>query len=134
MSKFSSPFMAKSPLKYGRILSKSGDVPEMHIGDPNFEGPTDIGPDWAEDKKNVAIEAHKKIASGDENAIGETIDQKVILSKGAYTPYGLIPTITTTAHDLAMQTDSEGNYIGGEGGLLLDGKKFELPEWAKNKK
>ena len=100
---FTAPFMAKSPLK---------DIPEIHVGYPNYKGPTNIGSEWAEANKKTAIEAQKKIDTGDENLIDETINSKVVLSKGAKVPrFGIIPTFTTTEYDLASQTDSQGNYI-----------------------
>ena len=107
MSKFSSPFMAKSPIK---------EIGEIHVGDPNYKGPTNIGKKWAEANKDIAIAAQKKINTGDEEAIEETINTKVVLSKGAkgQTSTGApisVPSFTTTEYDLASQTDSKGNYI-----------------------
>ena len=107
MSKFSSPFMAKSPIK---------EIGEIHVGDPNYKGPTNIGKNWAEANKDTAIAAHKKINTGDDGAIDETINTKVTLSEGGKgrTSTGVpisVPSFTTTEHDLASQTDSKGNYI-----------------------
>jgi len=110
MSKFSSPFMAKSPLR---------DTGSIHVGYPNYKGPTNIGSEWAEANKKTAIEAQKKIDTGDENLIDETINTKVVLSEGGKgrTSTGApisVPSFTTTEYDLAKQTDSQGNYIKSE--------------------
>ena len=105
MSKFSSPFMAKSPIK---------EIGKIHVGDPNegpdgkLVGPTRIGEKWMEPHKEAIEEAAKDMNSGDQEAFDKAINTTIELSKGGKgrTSTGApisVPSFTTTLYDAANE-------------------------------
>ena len=106
MNKFSSPFMAKSPIK---------QLEEIHIGNPNetpdgkLLGPTKIGSKLMEPHMETIKNAANAINSGDEAAIDNAINTKLKLTSGGkgQTSTGapiVVPTFTTTVYDAAKES------------------------------
>ncbi len=98
MSKFSSPFMAKSPLR---------DTGSIHVGNPNYKGPKEIGAKWLKDHEEVAKDIADGINSGRDEDFDNAINTVVTLSEGGKTTgvTGLrVPSFTTTGYDLAKQS------------------------------
>ena len=106
MSKFSSPFMAKSPIK---------ELGEVHIGNPNETpggkplGPTKIGSKLMEPHMETITNAANAINSGDEGAIDNAINTKLKLTPGGKgrTSTGVsisVPSFTTTVYDAAKES------------------------------
>ena len=101
MSKFSSPFMAKSPLR---------DTGSIHIGDPNYKGPKEIGAKWLKDKEEDAKKFADGINSGRDEDFDHAINTEVTLSEGGKgrTSTGApisVPSFKTTGYDLAKQSN-----------------------------
>ena len=99
MSKFSSPFMAKSPIK---------EIGEIHVGDPNYKGPPRIGEKWMEPHKEAIQEAANDMNSGNPEAFDKAINTKIELAKGGKgrTSTGVpisVPSFTTTLYDAANE-------------------------------
>ena len=101
MSKFSSPFMAKSPLR---------DAGSIHVGNPNYKGPKEIGAKWLKDNEEVAKDIADGINSGRDEDFDNAINTVVTLSEGGKgrTSTGApisVPSFTTTGYDLAKQSN-----------------------------
>ena len=99
MSKFSSPFMAKSPLR---------DTGSIHVGNPNYKGPKEIGAKWLKDHEEVAKDIADGINSGRDEDFDNAINTVVTLSEGGKARVGNssinVPSFTTTGYDLAKQS------------------------------
>jgi len=105
MSKFSSPFMAKSPLR---------DNGRIHVGNPNETpdgkplGPTTIGSEWMKPHQESIQEAADAMNAGKEGAFDKAYNTTIELAKGGKgrTSTGVpisVPSFTTTLGDAAME-------------------------------